>query len=233
MNLFVFTFPIGKSKTYHDDNHLMIHKNINCISNKNIYWNTCCITQQDRELLHKHRAILLWFTGLSGSGKSILANVLETKLHHRNISTYMLDGDNIRHGLCRDLGFSDHDRHENLRRVGETARLMVDAGIVVLATFISPYHRERQMVRNMFPINHFIEIFVDTPFHVCEQRDSKGLYKRARSGEIENFTGISAPYERPKKPDIYLDGQKSIIELINQILRSSCIEYLFKIDLSI
>ncbi|URJ30907.1 adenylyl-sulfate kinase [Blochmannia endosymbiont of Camponotus sp.] len=208
----------------------MTNKNINYFSDKNIFWNTFYIKRQDREFLHKHRAILLWFTGLSGSGKSILANVLEKKLYDKNISTYILDGDNTRHGLCRDLGFSDYDRHENIRRVGETARLMVDAGIVVLATFISPYHYDRQIIRNMFPVNHFVEIFVDTPLHVCEERDPKGLYKKARSGEIENFTGISAPYERPKKPHIYLNGQKSIVELMNQILQSSFLESLFKTD---
>ncbi|WP_159714656.1 adenylyl-sulfate kinase [Blochmannia endosymbiont of Camponotus nipponensis] len=210
----------------------MINKNINCISNKNVFWYNHCIKRKDRELLHKHRAILLWFTGLSGSGKSILASVLEKKLYHRKISTYILDGDNMRHGLCRDLGFSSYDRHENIRRVGEIARLMVDAGVVVLASFISPYHSERKMVRSMLPGNHFIEIFVDTPLHVCERRDPKGLYKKARSGEIENFTGISAPYERPKKPDIYLDGKKSIIELTNQVLRSSFLASLFKKKLS-
>ncbi|WP_331828384.1 adenylyl-sulfate kinase [Candidatus Blochmannia sp. SNP] len=208
----------------------MTNKNIDYFSNRNIFWNTFCIKQQDREFLHKHRAILLWFTGLSGSGKSILANVLEKELHNRNISTYILDGDNTRHGLCRDLGFSDRDRHENIRRVGETARLMVDAGIVVLASFISPYHYDRQMIRNMFPINHFVEIFVDTPLHICEKRDSKGLYKKARSGEIENFTGVNSPYEKPKKPHIYLNGQKSIIELVSQILQSSFLESLFKIN---
>ncbi|URJ23080.1 adenylyl-sulfate kinase [Blochmannia endosymbiont of Camponotus sp. C-003] len=210
----------------------MTHKNNHHISNKNIFWNTGYITQKDREFLHKHHAMLLWFTGLSGAGKSVLANILEKKLHYRNVSTYMLDGDNVRYGLCRDLRFRDHDRHENIRRSGETARLMVDAGIVVLATFISPYACDRQMVRSMFPTNNFVEIFVDTPFHICEQRDTKGLYKKARSGEIESFTGISSAYERPKKPDIYLDGQKSITELIDQILQSSCIEYLFTIDLS-
>lgn len=188
------------------------------LNNKNIFWNDYRITRKNREYLHKHRSILLWFTGLSGSGKSVLANILEEELHHRLVSTYVLDGDNIRYGLCCDLKFNIHDRRENIRRTGEIAKLMVDAGLVVLATFISPYQSDRQMVRDMFSINDFIEIFVDTPLYICERRDIKGLYKKARDGIIEEFTGISAFYEKPKQPDIYLDGQKSISELVRQLL---------------
>lgn len=196
----------------------MNKKNINNVITTNINWHCYCVTQKDREKLHKHRSIVLWFTGLSGSGKSTLADILEKKLHCKNISTYILDGDNIRYGLCNDLQFSTSDRHENLRRVGEVARLMVDAGVVVLATLISPYRSDRQMVRNMFAYNCFLEIFIDTPLQICEKRDVKGLYKKAKSGKIENFTGLSSLYEKPENPDIYLDGRKTIPELIDQLL---------------
>lgn len=186
--------------------------------NKNIFWNSYRITRRDREILYKHRAILLWFTGLSGSGKSTLASILEEKLYHRSVKTYVLDGDNIRHGLCCDLHFSSCDRRENVRRAGEVAKMMIDAGLVVLATFISPYQSDRQMVRSMFSVDDFIEIFVDTPLYICESRDTKGLYKRAKISDIDNFTGINACYEKSKHPDIHLDGKKSISELINQLL---------------
>lgn len=188
------------------------------IINKNIFWNFYRVTKQDREHLHKHRAMLLWFTGLSGSGKSVLANLLEEELYCRLINTYVLDGDNIRHGLCRDLNFSTYDRHENIRRIGEVAKLMVDAGLVVLATFVSPVQSDRQMIRNMFPVNCFIEIFVDTPLYICEERDTKGLYKKSRADVIKNFTGISACYEKPEDPEIYLDGKKPISELMRDLL---------------
>lgn len=196
----------------------MIQKKFDCVNNRNIFWNSYRITRKDRESFNKYRSILLWFTGLSGSGKSILANILEEELHHRLVHTYVLDGDNIRYGLCRDLKFTVYDRRENIRRVGEVAKLMVDAGLVVLATFISPNFDDRQMVRNMFSINDFIEIFVDTPLYICEKRDTKGLYKKARIGVIRNFTGVNASYEIPKQPDIHLDGKKSIPELIDQLL---------------
>lgn len=186
--------------------------------NKNIFWHSYRVHRKNRENLHKHRSLLLWFTGLSGSGKSILANVLEEELYRRLVSTYILDGDNIRYGLCSDLDFSICHRHENIRRVGEIAKLMVDAGLVVLATFVSPDKFSRNMVRNMFSVHDFIEIFVDTPLYICEERDVKGLYKKARSGLIKNFTGISALYEKPEYPDVYLDGKKPISELIQKLL---------------
>lgn len=185
---------------------------------KNIVWHSYRVSRKDREKLHKHRSMVLWFTGLSGSGKSTLANILEENLYYRKINTYILDGDNVRFGLCRDLQFSMNDRCENLRRAGEVARLMMDAGMVVLATFITPYRSERHIIRNMFAIGDFLEIFVDTPIKVCEKRDPKGLYRKAKLGKIKNFTGLHDSYEKPKNPDIYLDGRKTISELINQLL---------------
>lgn len=188
------------------------------LTNKDIFWNSYRITRKSRECLHKHRAMLLWFTGLSGSGKSILASNLEEELYRRSVNTYVLDGDNLRYGLCYDLKFSIRDRRENIRRAGEVAKLMVDAGLVVLATFISPDQSDRRMVRGMFAISDFMEIFVDTPLLVCEKRDTKGLYKKAREGIIKDFTGINTCYERPQKPDILLDGKQPISELIRQLL---------------
>jgi bifunctional enzyme CysN/CysC len=150
------------------------------------------------------KPVVLWFTGLSGSGKSSIARVVERKLNAIGHHTYMLDGDNVRHGLNSDLGFTHEDRDENIRRVGEVAKLFVDAGLVVLCSFISPYRREREFVRSIVEEGEFIEIFVDTPIEECERRDTKGLYKRARAGEIANFTGISAPYEAPAAPELHL-----------------------------
>lgn len=197
--------------------------------NRNIFWNSYCVTRQHRERAHRHRAILLWFTGLSGSGKSILANVLEEKLYHRLVNTYVLDGDNLRYGLCYDLKFSTYDRCENIRRVGEVAKLMIDAGLVVLATFISPYRSDRKIVRDMFCVDDFVEIFVDTPLSICEKRDVKGLYKKARAGVIKNFTGVNSFYEYPKNPDIYLDGQQSISVLVSQLLNVVVPKIFFKV----
>ena len=185
---------------------------------ENVVWHSHLVTQQAREQLHGHRGVVLWFTGLSGSGKSTLAGALETALHERGVSTYLLDGDNVRHGLCSDLGFSDADRKENIRRVGEVANLMVDAGLVVLTAFISPHRAERAMVRERVGEGRFIEVFVDTPLEVCEARDPKGLYKKARAGELRNFTGIDAVYEAPDRPDIHLDGEQLVTNLIAQIL---------------
>ncbi|NCH70496.1 adenylyl-sulfate kinase [Cronobacter dublinensis] len=185
---------------------------------ENVVWHAHPVTAAQREQLHGHRGAVLWFTGLSGSGKSTVAGALEEALHQLGVSTYLLDGDNVRHGLCSDLGFSDDDRKENIRRVGEVAKLMVDAGLVVLTAFISPHRAERQMVREQVGAGRFIEVFVDTPLQVCEARDPKGLYKKARAGELRNFTGIDAVYEAPQAPEIHLDGQQLVTNLIAQLL---------------
>ena len=185
---------------------------------ENVVWHDHPVTRTEREQQHGHRAVVLWFTGLSGSGKSTVAGALEQALHRLGVSTYLLDGDNVRHGLCRDLGFSDDDRKENIRRVGEVAKLMVDAGLVVLTAFISPHRAERQMVRDLLGDGQFIEVFVDTPLAVCEARDPKGLYKKARAGELRNFTGIDSVYEAPDAPEIQLDGEQLVTKLTGQLL---------------
>ncbi|WP_312831300.1 adenylyl-sulfate kinase [Pantoea eucrina] len=185
---------------------------------ENVVWHDHPVTRAAREQQHGHQGVVLWFTGLSGSGKSTVAGALEQALHQLGVSTYLLDGDNVRHGLCRDLGFSDDDRRENIRRVGEVARLMVDAGLVVLTAFISPHRTERQMVRDLLGEGEFIEVFVDTPLAVCEARDPKGLYKKARAGELRNFTGIDSAYEAPEAADITLDGEQLVTKLAAQLL---------------
>jgi adenylylsulfate kinase len=174
------------------------------VTTDNIVWHQHFIDKAARSAQKGHKPALLWFTGLSGSGKSTLAGALEAELMQRGIHTYLLDGDNVRHGLCSDLGFATADRQENLRRVGEVAKLMVDAGLVVLAAFVSPYRAERAAIRARLPEGEFIEVFVDTPLSECEQRDPKGLYKKARAGEIKHFTGIDDPYEAPEQADIHL-----------------------------
>jgi adenylylsulfate kinase len=169
------------------------------------------ITRNDRERGNGHKAVCLWFTGLSCSGKSTLANYIEQELFSRRIKTFVLDGDNIRKGLNNGLTFTEEDRKENLRRIGEVTKLMCEAGLVVLAAFISPFESSRQSVRALLG-NFYIEVFVDAPLEVCEGRDIKGLYKKAKNGEIANFTGISAPFERPLFPDIHIDTSKYSIE---------------------
>lgn len=185
---------------------------------ENVVWHDHPVTRAEREQQHGHQGVVLWFTGLSGSGKSTVAGALEQALHRLGVSTYLLDGDNVRHGLCRDLGFSDDDRKENIRRVGEVAKLMVDAGLVVLTAFISPHRAERQMVRDLLADGQFVEVFVDTPLAVCEARDPKGLYKKARAGELRNFTGIDSVYEAPEAPEIHLDGEQLVTKLTAQLL---------------
>jgi bifunctional enzyme CysN/CysC len=175
---------------------------------QNVHWQALDISREARALLMNQRAAVLWFTGLSGSGKSTIANLVEKKLHRMNRHTFLLDGDNIRHGLSRDLGFSDADRVENIRRVGEVARLMTDAGIIVVTAFISPFSAERKMVRDMMQPGEFIEVYIDTPLAEAERRDVKGLYKKARAGLLANFTGIASPYEPPSAPDIRIDTTK-------------------------
>lgn len=173
-----------------------------------------------RAELKQQKALCIWFTGLSGSGKSTIANLLEKRLFDKKLHTYLLDGDNLRHGLNRDLGFTEADRVENIRRVAEVARLMVDAGLVVLASFISPYSAERLMARKLFAADEFIEIFVDTPLNECEKRDVKGLYAKARRGELKNFTGIDSAYEAPERPELHLRaGAVTAEECVEQIIQ--------------
>jgi adenylyl-sulfate kinase len=163
---------------------------------------------------------VLWLTGLSGAGKSTVANELEENLHKMGVHTYLLDGDNVRHGLCKDLGFSDADRVENIRRIGEVAKLFADSGIMVITAFISPFKKDREMVRTILPEGEFIEIFVDAPLEVCEQRDPKALYKKARKGEIKSFTGIDSPYEAPDKPEVHLrTNVNTVSECVQKILK--------------
>ncbi len=172
---------------------------------KNIFWHQGDITKEDRERQGGHRGACLWFTGLSGSGKSVIAHEVENQLFEKGVRTYVLDGDNIRHGLNRDLGFSPEDRTENIRRIGEVAKLFVDAGIMVMTAFISPYREDRNQVRRLMKDGEFIEIYVEADLETCEQRDPKGLYKKARAGEIKEFTGISAPYEPPSNPELVIN----------------------------
>lgn len=168
----------------------------------NIYPIKTKVSKEEREDLLKQRAVLVWFTGLSGSGKSTLAVQLEAQLYALGYKTYLLDGDNIRAGLNKDLSFSDEGRMENVRRIGEVSKLLLDAGVVVLSAFISPFNADREQVKEIVGIENYIEVFVDTPIEVCEQRDVKGLYKKARAGEIKNFTGIDSPYEKPINPHV-------------------------------
>ncbi|MFC3033702.1 adenylyl-sulfate kinase [Pseudoalteromonas fenneropenaei] len=175
---------------------------------ENIVWHNYAVSKTSRSEQKRHKPCILWFTGYSGSGKSTVAGALESALQQLGVHTYLLDGDNVRHGLCRDLGFSDADRVENIRRVGEVAKLMVDAGLVVLTAFISPFQAERDMVRALVGDGEFIEVFLDTPLDVCEARDPKGLYKKARAGEIKHFTGIDSSYEPPLAPEVRIDTSR-------------------------
>ncbi|NIV71348.1 adenylyl-sulfate kinase [Candidatus Saccharibacteria bacterium] len=178
----------------------------------NIYWHDAKISKADRERVNNHRGFCIWFTGLSGSGKSTLANEVQNLLFERGVRTYVLDGDNIRHGLNKNLGFSAEDRAENIRRIGEVAKLFADAGLVVMTAFISPYREDRDKVRQLLDKGDFVEIYVECDLDVCEDRDPKGLYKKARAGEIANFTGISDPYEAPDNPELIVNTSSTPVE---------------------
>lgn len=186
--------------------------------NENIHPTIFRITQADRIKSLGQRPLLAWFTGLSGSGKSTLANGVESALHLRGVHTYLLDGDNIRTGLSQDLSFTDGDRVENIRRIAEVSKLMMDAGLVVLSAFISPFREEREMIRNLVGAENFLEIFVDCPIQVCEERDVKGLYQKARKGLIKNFTGIDSPYQAPLMPFVTIkSAEESLVDSITKI----------------
>ncbi|GAB1855748.1 adenylyl-sulfate kinase [Flavobacteriaceae bacterium MHTCC 0001] len=186
---------------------------------RNIKKQDYSITREDRTSINSHNPCLIWFTGLSGSGKSTIANLLEKELHKRKIHTYSLDGDNLRRGLNKDLKFTKEDRFENLRRTAEVARLFLDAGMVVIAAFITPYNAIRKEIKNIIGDEYYVEVFVNTPLEVCEERDTKGLYKKARSGQIKNFTGISSPFEKPLSPTIEIKTpQETPEEAVNRIL---------------
>lgn len=186
---------------------------------KNITWHQSTITKRDRQQLNQHKSAVLWLTGLSGSGKSTLANAVDAKLYELQVRSYVLDGDNIRHGLNKGLGFSEADRKENIRRIGEVAKLFVDSGQIVLTAFISPFQDDRLTVRHLFHDGEFIEVYVKCPLDECEKRDPKGLYRKARDGEIPDFTGISSPYEEPINPELVIETDKlSIDEAVDKIL---------------
>ena len=185
----------------------------------NVVWHHATVTRDRRERLNGHRSVILWFTGLSGAGKSTLAHAVEEELHRRSCRTFVFDGDNVRHGLCADLGFSADDRTENIRRVGEMAKLFLEAGVIALTAFISPFRSDRERVRSLVPHGEFLEIYCRCSLEECERRDVKGLYKRARAGEIKDFTGISAPYEEPLAADLALDTETlSLEQCVDQTL---------------
>jgi len=177
----------------------------------NTVWHHASISRADREVLHAHKSVILWFTGLSGSGKSTLAHAVESYLHKMGVSTYVLDGDNVRQGLCGDLGFTDSDRTENIRRIGELAKLMTEAGVITLTAFISPFISDRDIARKLVPPGDFLEIYCLCPIETCEQRDVKGLYKKARAGEIPFFTGIGSPYQVPEHPELIVNTHEQTL----------------------
>ncbi len=200
------------------------------IKSKNIYWHKGNITKSDRERQNGHKGVCIWYTGLSGSGKSSIAIEVEKKLFERGIKTFILDGDNIRHGLNKNLGFSHEDRSENIRRIGEVSKLFVNNANVVMTAFISPYREDRNKVREILDKDEFIEIFIKADLKTCEERDPKGLYKKARLGEIKNFTGISAPYEEPLNPELIIntteetDLIKNAEKVVNYLLEKGYLE---------
>ena len=185
----------------------------------NIVWHQASVDRDTRAKQRGHRSSILWFTGLSGAGKSTLANAVNAALFERGLATYVLDGDNVRHGLCKDLGFSDADREENIRRIGEVAKLFLDAGVIVLTAFVSPFRADRDKARALVSEGDFIEIHCAADLSVCEERDTKGLYAKARAGEIEGFTGISSPYEAPEQPELNINtGTNSLYSCVEQVI---------------
>lgn len=189
------------------------------IQSSNTVWHHSTVTRVRREQQNGHKSVILWFTGLSGAGKSTLAHAVEERLYQLGCRTFVLDGDNVRHGLCGDLGFTDQDRQENIRRIAELAKLMLEAGTIALTAFISPFRVERNLARKLVPHGDFIEIYCSCDLSICEERDVKGLYKKARQGEIKHFTGISSPYEAPEKPELKVDtGKYSLDECVEQVL---------------
>jgi len=189
------------------------------MNDTNIVWHTHNVSKKDRSIQKKQQPCILWFTGLSGAGKSTIASAVEKELFEMGHHTYLLDGDNVRHGLNGDLGFSDTDRIENIRRIGEVSKLFVDAGQIVLTAFISPFRSDRRLVRELVGGNEFIEVFIDTPISVCEDRDPKGLYKKARSGAIKNFTGIDSDYETPELPEVVINtAEMSVEQCVQEII---------------
>lgn len=185
----------------------------------NLVWHNATVTRERREQRNRHKSTVLWFTGLSGAGKSTLAHAVEEKLYQMHCHTYVLDGDNIRHGLCVDIGFSDEDRMENIRRIGEVSKLFIEAGVIILTAFISPFRADRERVRKLIGNTDFIEIYCRCPIEICEERDVKGLYKKARQGLVNNFTGISSPYEIPENPELIIDtSAKSLEESVLQVI---------------
>lgn len=188
-------------------------------SSSNVIWHNATVTRARREAQNNHRGAIIWFTGLSGSGKSTLAHATEEALHQRGCRTFVLDGDNVRHGLCGDLGFSAENRVENIRRIGEMAKLFMEAGVIVLTAFISPYRVDRERVRGLVEHGDFLEVYCDTPIEICETRDVKGLYKKARAGQIGEFTGISSPYETPAKPELTVNtGTEKLDVCVAQVI---------------
>jgi adenylylsulfate kinase len=185
----------------------------------NITWHEASLSKETRRTQNGHHSTVIWFTGLSGSGKSTIANAVAAELYKRGIQNYVLDGDNVRHGLNKDLGFSETDRKENIRRIGEVAKLFVDSGQIVLTAFISPFQSDRQIVRNLLAADEFIEVYVKCPLDECENRDPKGLYEKARQGIIKDFTGISSPYEEPDQPELIIETHKyTVEECVNQVI---------------
>ena len=189
------------------------------VGQRDLVWHNATVTRARRESLNGHRAAIVWFTGLPGAGKSTIAHTVEERLHQGGCRTFVFDGDNVRHGLCSDLSFSAEDRHENIRRIGEMAKLFIEAGVIALTAFISPFASDRRLVRSLVTAGDFLEVYCECPLDVCETRDVKGLYRKARRGEIAEFTGISSPYEPPQAPELTLDTSRlSIDECASRVL---------------